>query len=237
MTDASTPDNVAIDFSQKVNESSHKDVTTMSEIDVRNYLTTNPEFFQKHVDLLEKLKLSHPVKGSVSLVEMQSEQLRKRIKQLTQKLNQLISVAKQNEKIYRVYVALNLQLMACKTIEDVQSTLENVMIQELHLASVHVKPFKGPHALPELQQRLFIEKRFKNGPYFFGRLSQHEKQLIFAEEIAESVALVLIGEKTPLAILAVGSRDASHFAPSMDTLMLKQLQQMLCILLSDFYNY
>lgn len=237
MKDASTQNNVAIDFSKTVGEPITPATVTTSEIEVRNYLLSHPDFFSKHIDLIEKLKISHPIKGSVSLVEMQSEQLRKRIKQLTQKLNQLINVAKQNEKIYRVYVALNLRLMTCKTVDDIQHTLEEVMIEELHLTSVYIKPFKGPHALPELQQRLFIEKRFKNNPFFFGRLSQHEKQLMFAEDIAESAALVLIGEKNPIAILAVGSKDASHFAPNMDTLMLKQLQQMLFILLSDFYNY
>ena len=237
MTDASMQDNLAVDFTQKTKENSNSSIQYPSEEQVRKFLSATPDFFLRNLDLLEKLQVTHPLKGSVSLVEMQSEQLRKRINQLTKKLNQLINVAKQNEKIYRVYVSLNLKLMRCKSLDDVQQTLETVMQEELNLASVHIKPFKGPYALPELQQRLFIEKRFRNSAFFFGRLGQHEKQLMFADEIAESAALVLIGDDTPIAILAVGSKDPGHFAPSMDTLMLRQLQQMLYILLSEFFEY
>lgn len=233
MTDTSTPDNLARDLT----EQSSMSVQSMNDEDVRAFLKQNPGFFIRNSDLLEKLQIMHGEKGSVSLVELQSEQLRKRIKLLTQKLNQLINVAKQNERIYRVYVALNLKLMKCKSVEDVTNTLEEVMLQELNLSSVHLVPFKGPHALPELQQRLFMEKRFRTGAYFFGRLSQHEKQLLFKDDLAESVALVLVGEPNALAILAVGSKDAGHFTPNMDTLMLRQLQQMLAILLDDFLAY
>ncbi|MBO1255880.1 DUF484 family protein [Alteromonas sp. 5E99-2] len=208
----------------------------LSETEVRNYLEANPEFFVKHIDLLEKLQFAHPHKGAVSLVEMQSEQFRSRIQQLTKKLNQLIDVAKQNEKIYRVYVSLSLKLMKCKDVNDVQTTVELVMQEELGLSSVHIKPFSGDNALTELQQRQLIDKRFRTGPFFFGRLSDHEKQVVFSSSIAESVALVLIGDEAPIAILAIGSDDPTHFAPSMDTLMLKQLQQMLNILLHDFLS-
>jgi uncharacterized protein YigA (DUF484 family) len=233
MTDVSTPENLALDLTQ----SNKDDVVALDDSDVRTFLQANPDFFLRNGDLLEKLAVPHATRGSVSLVDVQSDQLKKRVRQLSQKLNQLISVAKQNEKIYRVYVALNLKLMQCKNFADVQNTLEEVMLEQLNLASVHIKPFSGALALPELQQRLFIEKRFRSGKFFFGRLGQHEKQLLFADDVAESAALVLIGDDKPIAILAVGSKDAGHFAPNMDTLLLRQLQQMLNILLGDFLEY
>lgn len=204
---------------------------------VRDYLLNHKEFFVHNVDLLEKLAIPHDTKGSVSLVEAQSEQLRRKIRILSQRLNQLITVAKQNEKIYRVYVSLNLQLMSCKSLDDIQTILELTMLEQLKLSSVKIIPFKGIMALPELQQRLFIEKRFKKEQFFFGRLSNHEKQLLFTDEVAESVALVLIGEEKPLGLLACGSADAGHFSPNMDTLLLRQLKQMLNILLSECLNY
>ena len=65
---------------------------------------------------LKKIKLPHEQKGSVSLVEIQSDQLRKKVRQLNFKLNQLVSIAKQNEKIYRVYTDLNVQLLRCEVL-------------------------------------------------------------------------------------------------------------------------
>lgn len=91
--------------------------------------------------------------------------------------------------------------------------------------------------MQELQRRLIIEKRFKDSTFFFGRLSQHERQVIFGEETAESVALILLGDNHDMGILAVGSDDASHFTPDMDTLLLKQLQEVLNITMPGMLGY
>jgi len=213
------------------------DTSELSSSDVSRFLLENPEFFAQHPDLLEKIKLPHEHKGSVSLVEIQSEQLRQKVRQLNFKLNQLVSIAKQNEKIYRVYTDLNVQLLRCESVAEVQFTLEDVLQERLQLSSAVIKSFKGPHAIPELQQRLFTEKRFKNTNFFFGRLSQHERQLLFGESPAESVALMLLGDNRELGILGISSSDASHFTPDMDTLLLQQLQQVLNIILPEMMGY
>ena len=213
------------------------DTTELSSADVRAFLLQNPEFFAEHADLLEKIKLPHEHKGSVSLVEIQSDQLRKKVRQLNFKLNQLVTIAKQNEKIYRVYTDLNVQLLRCESVAEVQFTLEDVLQERLQLSSAVIKSFKGPHAIPELQRRLFTEKRFKNTNFFFGRLSQHERQLLFGESPAESVALMLLGDNRELGILGISSSDSSHFTPDMDTLLLQQLQQVLNIILPEMMGY
>ena len=213
------------------------DTSTLSSTDVHAFLLENPEFFAQYPDLLEKIKLPHEHKGSVSFVEIQSEQLRKKVRQLNFKLNQLVTIAKQNEKIYRVYTDLNVQLLRCESVAEVQFTLEDVLQERLQLSSAVIKSFKGPHAIPELQQRLFTEKRFKNTNFFFGRLSQHERQLLFGESPAESVALMLLGDNRDLGILGISSSDASHFTPDMDTLLLQQLQQVLNIILPEMMGY
>jgi len=213
------------------------DTTELSSTDVHAFLLENPEFFAQYPDLLEKIKLPHEHKGSVSLVEIQSDQLRQKVRQLNFKLNQLVTIAKQNEKIYRVYTDLNVQLLRCESVAEVQFTLEDVLQERLQLSSAVIKSFKGPHAIPELQQRLFTEKRFKNTNFFFGRLSQHERQLLFGESPAESVALMLLGDNRDLGILGISSSDASHFTPDMDTLLLQQLQQVLNIILPEMMGY
>ena len=205
--------------------------------DVSNYLKKHPDFFIHHPHILEKLVVPHEQKGSVSLVELQSEQLRKKNRLLTHKLNQLITIAKQNEEIYRIYADLNMRLLSCRFFSEVQDTLEDVMEQKLRLSAVTLRSFSGANALPEIQRKLFIEKRFKKECFFFGRLSQHEKQLLFADQQVESVALMLLGDKGEMGILAVGSRDPSHFNPEMDTLLITQLQQFLNVLLPNLAGY
>jgi uncharacterized protein YigA (DUF484 family) len=204
---------------------------------VAAYLLENPEFFTQFPQIIEQISIPHTHKGSVSLVELQSEQLRKKVKSLSHKLNQLISIAKQNETIYRVYANLNLRILKSTDFDELIFILEEVIQENLKLASVTLKPFKGVHALPEIQQRLLIEKRFKTHKFFFGRLSDHERKLLFADQEAHSVALLLIGDLGEYGILAIGSRDPGHFNPDMDTLLITQLQQFLGILLPKMLTY
>lgn len=204
---------------------------------VANYLLNNPDFFAQHPHLVEKINIPHAQKGSVSLVELQSEQLRKKVRTLNHKLSQLISIAKQNEEIYRIYADLNIRILKCTSMEDLVLILEEVIQERLKLEAATLVPFKGANALPEIQKRLFIEKRFKRDKFFFGRLSEHELKLLFPEQGVKSVALLLIGDLGELGMLAVGSTDASHFNPDMDTLLISQLQQFLGILLPKLYTY
>lgn len=199
----------------------------ITEADVREYILNNKDFFVNNPDIAEKVQVPHKQKGAISLVELQSEQLRKKVRQLSFKLSQLITVAKQNEAIYRVYANLNLHLLRCTEFAEMQFTIEETLQDELGMSTATIKPFKGLFALPEIQQRLFLEKRFKDSDFFFGRLSQHEKHLLFGDAVAESVALVLLGENRDLGILAIGSADPIHFTPDMDTLLIKQLQEFL----------
>ena len=201
------------------------------------YLLENPDFFIQFPQIIEQISIPHIHKGSVSLMELQGEKLRKKVRSLSHKLDQLIFIAKQNEAIYRIYADLNMRILKCTKFSDLTFILEEVIQENLQLASVTLKPFKGAHALPEIQRRLFIEKRFKTQQFFFGRLSDHERKLLFADQEANSVALLLIGDLGELGILAIGSKDPGHFNPSMDTLLITQLQQFLGVLLPKMLTY
>lgn len=74
-----------------------------------------------------------------------------------------------------------------------------------------------------------VGKRFDRAPVYFGRLPADEQKLVFRANAqpVESVALLLLGENTKYGLLALGSRDASHFEPNMDHLLISQLQALL----------
>ncbi|MCV2886235.1 DUF484 family protein [Aestuariibacter sp. AA17] len=225
---------------QHAQSSLNNEVETFNAIrpeDVRDFLLANPNFFNHFPDIAERLLIPHEKKGAVSLFELQCNQLREKVKQLSRKLSQLISVAKKNEEIYRIYADLNLQLLQCRYFSEVQSTLDSVMRDKLKMSAVSLRAFEGANAFPEIQRKLFMEKRFKQSHFFFGRLSQHEKQLLFAGKPAESVGLMLLGENGNFGILAVGSKDPSHFNPDMDTLLITQLQQFLNVYLPSLDGF
>ncbi|MFT4994957.1 MAG: hypothetical protein ACI965_001999, partial [Paraglaciecola sp.] len=115
---------------------------------VSHYLASHPNFFAQHGSLLINMQIPHAQKGTVSLVELQAEQLRKKTSLLNHKLNQLISIAKQNEEIYRIYADLNLRILKCDSLADLQYTLEEILQEQLQLSCASLKPFAGPYALP-----------------------------------------------------------------------------------------
>jgi uncharacterized protein YigA (DUF484 family) len=175
--------------------------------------------------------------GSVSLVELQNKKLKEDNQLLAAKLRQLIDIARENEKIYRIYTNLNLRLLKVDQFGTAQQIIEEVMQNELGMSAATIKVFRGPHALPEIHQKLFREKRLRGQRFFFGRLNHHEKNLLFSKQPVESAALMVIGDKLEMGMLAVGSKDPSHFHPEMDTLLINQLQQFLSVLLPKLFDF
>ena len=69
---------------------------------VAEYLTDNPNFFVENPEVLPELKLPNLHAGTVSLVELQTDQLRQQLHQQRQELAQLISHADHNEQLFQI---------------------------------------------------------------------------------------------------------------------------------------
>jgi len=68
--------------------------------DIANYLSSHPDFFDQHPELLAGLQLPHPQNGqAISLVERQSLILRERIRSLETKVTDMIRHGQENEAI------------------------------------------------------------------------------------------------------------------------------------------
>ena len=74
----------------------------VNEDDIVEYLQTNPDFFERHINLLTSLSLPHRTGGpAVSLVERQVSVLRQRNMKLERKLRELLDVARGNDPLAR----------------------------------------------------------------------------------------------------------------------------------------
>ncbi|XOV80442.1 MAG: DUF484 family protein [Aestuariibacter sp.] len=199
---------------------------------VKDYLLAHPEFFLRYPLVLEEITLPHAAKGAVSLVELQSEQLRERVKDLQDKISQIMSVAKQNEQLYRIYADLHLKLFHCENLDQVVAALEECVKDKLQLQAVSLKIFSGEQVFADADWQHLLEHRFRGKSYFFGRLTSNETAVIFGENSqVQSVGLMQLKQDEPLGMLAIGSLEDSHFHPDMDTLLINQLQQFLTLLI------
>jgi len=178
-------------------------------------------------------------RGTVSLVERQQEQLRDKVQGLEDEITQLMSIANQNEQLFKHYSDLYLQLIDCKSTTELLDCLHQAMTELLSLSDFKLW-LKSPssiikhHSLVEGDCAELMQSRFVNSDYYFGRLQKSEQALIFAERNVGSVVLIkLIHESKVLGFIAISSEDAHHFDPRMDTLLLSQFRKLVAKLLQQ----
>lgn len=209
---------------------------------VAEYLQQNPDFFTRFPYLAEQLRIPHHQRGSVSLVELSLERMRDKIALLETEISDLLAVASQNERIFRVYVGLLPQLLHCTDFTSLQDKLQSEMVQQLGLSQLSLRLNRAhlnlgeelkPFSLSAEHVENFWITRLSHEGHYFGRLTQGELQLLFAapQEQVQSVAIMPLGERARLGMLAAASREADHYVAGMDGLLLGQLCEVIATLL------
>lgn len=85
----------------------------MNEREVADYLLANPQFFDRHAELLAAVRLSNPHgKSAVSLQQRQMELLREKYKQLERRLAELLRYGHENDSIAAKFQRWTLRVMA-----------------------------------------------------------------------------------------------------------------------------
>ncbi|WPB56249.1 DUF484 family protein [Xylophilus sp. GOD-11R] len=75
-------------------------VPPITEDDIADYLVNNPEFFERHAEVLTAIQLTSPHGArAVSLLERQAEMLREKIKALEQRVMQMVRNGHENASI------------------------------------------------------------------------------------------------------------------------------------------
>jgi uncharacterized protein YigA (DUF484 family) len=96
--------------------------------DIANYLTSHPDFFDQHPELLAGLQLPHPQNGqAISLVERQSLMLRERIRSLEGRITEMIRHGQENEAIVAHLITWARELLLAEDSFDLPDTLIRTM--------------------------------------------------------------------------------------------------------------
>ena len=211
------------------------DISLTDEL-VVTYLQDHPEFFNRQAEFVTGLRLPDHQRGAISLVERQLSQQRQKIHNLEEEITQLMVIANQNEQLFALYSDLYLRLLDCATAAELLDCLHLATTQLLSLDALKlwlVKPTEVEHSsIVKADCSDVIENRLTKDGYYFGRLQQSEQELIFAEPTQGSVVLVRLNHHDEeIGFLAISSRDAEHFDPRMDTLLLNQFKKLVAKLL------
>lgn len=197
---------------------SNNDIDTQAddfEQKVADYLSAHPDFFQRHPKVLTELELQHDAGSAVSLIERQVRQLRLQSHQYRAQLEDLISVARENDALARRLHRLTLALIETRSFDEVINTLQDELRNLFQADAVEMKLF----STEELQEHAnesgpamfsdFVEKRKPS----CGNLPSAQLSYLFGHQAEETSSVALIPVESPplVGILAIGSNDPERF--------------------------
>ena len=218
--------------------------TETEEESIAAYLQHHPEFFERHQALLARLRLPHVRGGStISLVERQIEVLREKHAALEGKLAELVTVARGNDTIAEKLHRFTRRLLGARSQEEVVTRVEAslredfdafhavlVLIGESSVASQRfVRTLRADD--PNLKS---FETLFSSGKPRCGQARDSQREFLFGSDANDigSIALVPLGEKGTVGLLAIGSTDRDRFHPGMSTEFLARMGELIADSLS-----
>jgi len=99
----------------------------LTDVEVEKYLRQHPEFFNEHLNLLEKMSIPHPCGDAVSLILKQLELFRSKHHEQESQLTALIDIARENDASVNRMHRLSLALLDAATLEETVANLELVL--------------------------------------------------------------------------------------------------------------
>ena len=221
----------------------------VSDGDVHRYLESNPDFFERHSELLSALRLPHVAGGTVSLVERQVSVLRQKDLKLERKLKELLGVARANDLLGNKIHKLAILLLGASDLAETLKICEKSLRVDFDASQSILVLFRDPELFAEVQIGRFFRpvqrqddavKAFdtflkRNKPRC-GQVRNAQRDFLFGHETDEigSCGLVPLGPKSELGFLAIGSVDADRFHPGMSTDFLARLGQLIAAALQRY---
>lgn len=211
---------------------------------VAAFLLEEPDFFQRRPEVLGKLKVPHGSGATVSLIEKQVEVLRGQNRSLERKLVDLIEVARANDAAIERIHQLALNLMESADLSELLTNLQDVLRSRFLADEVAIVLFEGkPEQLAGSPARAVARndaalEHFTNflkaGKPHCGRLRPPQLEFLFGAKAAEigSCALMPLGARSELGLLAIGARSEDQFAPTLGTVYLTHIGELVATALA-----
>ncbi len=209
---------------------------------VHDYLTQNPDFFERHGDLLRSLRLPHVTGGTVSLVERQVSALRQRDVKLERRLKELVDVARTNDALAGKIHALSLELLNAADLAATIHACETALRADFGADQAVLVVFRDAALFEDLNAGRFLRPMDRQDPELksfdalfrrakprCGQIRDSQRDLLFGEGTNEigSCALVPLGAGCEVGFLAIGSNDADRFHPAMSIDFISRLGELI----------
>ncbi|HAS51975.1 MAG TPA: DUF484 domain-containing protein [Gammaproteobacteria bacterium] len=206
------------------------------EAEVIAWLREHPEFFTVHPELVESLRIPHPCRPAVSLLEYQNRLLRERSQRLHDKLMELVDIARDNDRLAERVQRLALSLLNARggldeLLHGVKAILRDEFNADCVALCLAVPPSVGLSAVEEFLRPdvvVLFEAVFRAGRPQCSRLSLEQAKALFSDSAcdAASAALIPLDGEIWRGLLAVGSSDPDRFHAGVGTLFLERVGEL-----------
>ena len=224
--------------------------TETEEESIAAYLQHNPDFFERHQPLLARLRLPHDRGGStISLVERQIEVLREKHASLEGKLAELVQVARGNDAIAEKLHRFTRRLLGAASREEAIARIETSLREDFDaFHGVLVLIGESGNSTEQRFVRYIraddpnlksFETLFASGKPRCGQARDSQREFLFGSDANDigSIALVPLGEKGTVGLLAIGSTDRDRFHPGMSTEFLARMGELIADSLSPARDF
>ena len=220
----------------------------LTEQEVATYLRRHPDFFQDKPSLLTDLRIPHHTGGAVSLLERQVTVLRDAKEDQEKQLNDLIQIARDNDRLAEHMHRLTLDLMASRDIavllDVLNHRLQRDFLADLVAMRLFVFPLDVNHAG---RDEIVADVDAFKGPFqrlldagkpFCGLLKSEQLAILFGDraESVGSTAFLPLGERGNLGLLAICSYDRARFSPKADTVFLGRMKEIITAAIKPFLD-
>lgn len=211
--------------------------------EVAAYLRRHPDFLIEHPDLALTLRIPRQNGPATSLAAYQLEVLREHNAELKRRLQELVQLAHENERLSLRVHAFALSLMRARSRGEalsrtVAALREDFATEAVRILLHDVEPSLSHEDwlvhLPRTDPRFLlfhdtVEKRL----VLCGRLKPEKLEVLFAHRAGEIRSAALL--PLPAAgLLAIGSTDPERFHPGIGTFFLERLAEIAAAALARF---
>ncbi len=210
-----------------------------TDLELISLIRENSDILQRHPELLAVLEVPHETGKAVSLIERQVGVLREKIQMQDDRLRELMDVARDNERLAQSRHSLALNLLSSHDLDDVVSTVLDVLSNQLAADFAVVKLFSDDQSRIDLSSGLFVDasdealNAFKtmleHKNTVCGKATKEQKNFLFGEiaDSIKSVAIIPLVAGANLGLIGLGSNDVNRFNPSMGTDFLAQIGELI----------
>ena len=221
-----------------IGEEQQEVASALNDRAVVDYLLQHPEFFIRNAAQVEHLRVPHPVRGTISLVEWHMMRARNHIHVLEENMSLLMEQAVANESLFQRLLQLQTRLAAAESLDDMLNRLHR-WARELGLAGATVRLFPDNWRLgaPSKFTHLAISRqafepiriqRLGQQRHYLGPLNGPELLVVLPEAKAVgSVAMSLLGGDEAPGVMLFSSRDVNHYQQGQGTQLLQEISLML----------